>query len=411
MVPPVDLSIDRLIRENWGRLLAVLTARLGDYALAEDSLQDAVVEALSHWPKSLPLHPDAWLLTVARRKALDRLRRAQTASRKEGELALWLDQTRSEEGGGMGVIPDHRLELIFTCCHPALEEKTRTALTLRAIGGLTTAEIAAAYLDKPETMAARLTRAKQKIQQAGIPFRLPDEEDLPERLNAVLRVIYLIFNEGFRSNGAELTRADLVGEAIRLGRILTGLLPEDPEVKALLALMLLGDSRRLTRSDEDGAYVPLEVQNRARWDKARIREGITLVKQALGVGPPGPYALQAAISAVHAEAPDFDRTDWAQIVALYDLLLARHPNPVVHINRAVALSYLHGPDVALAQLDCLPTHAGLGRYQPFHACRADLLARLGRAKEAADHYRQAIDLTTSVAEKTFLSGRMAALPL
>ncbi|UWP88612.1 RNA polymerase sigma factor [Aliiroseovarius crassostreae] len=411
MTPPVALSIDRLIRENWGRLLAVLTARLGDYALAEDSLQDAVVEALSHWPKSLPRHPDAWLLTVARRKALDRLRRAQTASRKEGELALWLDQTRSEEGVNMGVIPDHRLELIFTCCHPALEEKTRTALTLRAIGGLTTAEIAAAYLDKPETMAARLTRAKQKIQQAGIPFRLPDAEDLPERLNAVLRVIYLIFNEGFRSSGAELTRADLVGEAIRLGRILACLLPADPEVKALLALMLLGDSRRLTRMDEDGAYVPLELQNRARWDKPRIREGITLVKQALGVGPPGPYALQAAISALHAEAPDFDRTDWAQIVALYDLLLARHPNPVVHINRAVALSYLQGPDVALAQLDGLPTHAGLGRYQPFHACRADLLARLGRAKEAADHYRQAIDLTTSVAEKTFLSGRMAALPL
>ncbi|WP_424942534.1 RNA polymerase sigma factor [Aliiroseovarius crassostreae] len=411
MTPPVEARIDRLIREDWGRILAALTARLGDYALAEDSLQDAVVEALSRWPQSLPRHPDAWLLTVARRKALDRLRRVQTASSNEAELALWLDQTRSDEGADMGVIPDHRLELIFTCCHPALEEKTRTALTLRAIGGLTTAEIAAAFLDKPETMAARLTRAKQKIRQAGIPFKIPETEDLPHRVDAVLRVIYLIFNEGFRSNGAALTRADLVGEAIRLARILMGLLPDDAEVKALLALMLLGDSRRLTRLDEDGAYVPLEVQNRARWDKTRIREGIALVKQALGTGSPGPYALQATISAVHAEAPDFAATDWAQIVALYDLLLARHANPVVYINKAVALSYLKGPAAALALLDGLPTHAGLARYQPFHACRADLLARLDRAEEAACHYRQAITLATSDAEKTFLTRRMAALPL
>lgn len=410
MSPPVEARIDRLIREDWGRILAALTARLGDYALAEDSLQDAVLEALSHWPNAVPRNPDAWLLTVARRKALDRLRRAKMASRKEEELALWLDQTRSEDAEDMGVIPDHRLELIFTCCHPALEEKTRTALTLRAIGGLSTVEIAAAYLDKPEAMAARLTRAKKKIRQAGIPFKIPEAADLPLRIDAVLRVIYLIYNEGFRSNGGDLIRADLVAEAIRLGRILMGLLPGDPEVKALLALMLLGDSRRLTRMEE-GAYVPLEAQNRARWDKARIREGITLVKQALGVGPPGPYALQAAISAVHAEAADFATTDWAQIVALYDLLLVRHPNPVVHINKAVALSYLKGPDAALALLDGVPTHAGLARYQPFHACRADLLARLGRAEEAAGHYRRAIALVTSDAEKTFLTRRMAALPL
>lgn len=410
MSPPVEARIDRLIREDWGRILAALTARLGDYALAEDSLQDAVLEALSHWPNAVPRNPDAWLLTVARRKALDRLRRAKMASRKEEELALWLDQTRSEDAEDMGVIPDHRLELIFTCCHPALEEKTRTALTLRAIGGLSTVEIAAAYLDKPEAMAARLTRAKKKIRQAGIPFKIPEAADLPLRIDAVLRVIYLIYNEGFRSNGGDLIRADLVAEAIRLGRILMGLLPGDPEVKALLALMLLGDSRRLTRMEE-GAYVPLEAQNRARWDKARIREGIMLVKQALGVGPPGPYALQAAISAVHAEAADFATTDWAQIVALYDLLLVRHPNPVVHINKAVALSYLKGPDAALALLDGVPTHAGLARYQPFHACRADLLARLGRAEEAAGHYRRAIALATSDAEKTFLTRRMAALPL
>lgn len=408
---PVGASIDRLIREDWGRILAALTSRLGDYTLAEDSLQDAVIEALSHWPNALPRHPDAWLLAVARRKALDRLRRAETASRKEAELALWLDQTRSDEGEHMGVIPDHRLELIFICCHPALEEKTRIALTLRAIGGLTTAEIAAAFLDKPETMAARLTRAKHKIRQAGIPFKIPATEELSDRIGAVLRVVYLIFNEGFRSNSAELIRADLVGEGIRLGRILMGLLPDDPEVKALLALMLLGDSRRLTRMDQAGAYVPLEVQNRVRWDKARIREGIALVKQALGMGPPGPYALQAAISAVHAEAPDFAATDWAQIVALYDLLLARRSNPVVLINKAVALSYLEGPAAALALLDGLPTHAGLARYQPFHACRADLLARMGRVEGAAGHYRQAIALATSDAEKTFLTRRLAALPL
>ncbi len=408
MQPPVDAHITRVIREDWGRILSVLTAHVGNYALAEDSLQDAVLVALDQWQNGLPDHPDAWLLTVARRKAVDRLRRTANASRKEQELALFLEQTRPDPQE-MGVIPDHRLELIFACCHPALAEKSRTALTLRAIGGLTTPEIAAAFLDKPDAMAARLTRAKRKIRDAGIPFKLPDATDLPDRVEAVLRVIYLIFNEGFRTNGAALTRADLAEEAIRLGRILSALLPEDAEVKALLALMLLSDSRRHTRMDETGAYVPLETQNRARWDKAKIREGTALVKRALTAAPAGPYALQAAINAVHAEAMTFADTDWPQIAAFYDLLAARRPNPVIAINQAVARSYVEGPEAALSLLDQAAKAARLDAYQPFHACRADLLSRLNRPREAAENYRTAIALSASTAEKAFLTQRLAAL--
>ena len=409
MLPPVDASITRLIREDWGRILSALTAHVGNYALAEDSLQDAVVVALDKWQQGLPDHPDAWLLTVARRKAVDRLRRTTNASRKEQELSLFLEQTRDDPEDEAGVIPDHRLELIFACCHPALEEKSRTALTLRAIGGLTTPEIAAAFLDKPDAMAARLTRAKRKIRDAGIPFKLPDAADLPDRLGTVLQVIYLIFNEGFRTNGKVLTRADLAEEAIRLARILSALLPTDTEVKSLLALMLLSDSRRHTRVDEVGAYVPLEAQNRARWDKAKIREGTALVKQALATGRAGPYAIQAAISAIHAEAATFEDTDWPQIAVLYDLMAKRSPNPVIVINQAVARSYVEGPEAALSLLDQAAKAARLDAYQPFHACRADLLSRLNRPSEAVENYRAAIALSASTAEKTFLTQRLAAI--
>lgn len=412
MPPPVDTQalMSRLIREDWGRILASLVSSIGDYALAEDSLQDAVVSALEVWEKQgAPKAPDAWLLTVARRKALDRLRRAQTVVRKSDELALWLEQHQTDPDDRDVLIPDHRLELMYTCCHPSLEEKSRVALTLRALGGLSTEEIARAFLDKPTSMAARLTRAKKKISVAGIGFKLPDPSDLTDRTDAVLRVVYLIFTEGCHATNGELMRENLVKEAIRLGRILLLLLPDHPEVKGLLALMILSDSRRLTRRSEDGLFIPLEHQNRARWDQARISEGIALTEIALSTSPAGRYALQAAISALHAQAPSFEATDWAQIVALYDLLYARFPNPVLRINQAVALSYLQTPEAGLGLLRTIENEGKLATYQPFHASKADLLARAGRPSEAMACYQVAIDLSQSPQEARFLQGRLEAL--
>lgn len=409
--PSSDVSgqINRLIREDWGRLLSVLVSFGGNFALAEDSLQDAVVAALEHWPKSgLPRHPDAWLITTARRKAVDRLRRAQTADDKSDAVALWHWQ-HAPEADHLSTFPDQRLELMFVCCHPALEEKSRVALTLRALGGLTTAEIAAAFLDKPATMAARLTRARQKITAAGMRFRLPDPEDLPDRIGGVLKVIYLIFNEGYHSTSGALTRGDLADEAIRLGRILTQVLPDHPETKGLLALMLLGDSRRLARSDASGSYIPLEQQNRARWNQAQIREGVALVHVALCEGAAHPFTIQAAISALHALAPSFAQTDWAQIVALYGALAKIQPNPVLQVNRAVALSYATTPELALQDLDNSLAQKHLAGYQPFHACRADLLARSGRPCDAKAAYGQAIALSTSQQEKDYLAAQRAKL--
>ncbi|WP_133488957.1 RNA polymerase sigma factor [Aliiroseovarius marinus] len=412
MLPPVDVQaqVTRLIREDWGRILSALVSSIGDYALAEDSLQDAVIKALEVWPeKGAPRHPDAWMISVAKRKALDRLRRSATATRKEAELTLWLEQHQSDPEDTPMLITDHRLELIYTCCHPALEEKSRVALTLRALGGLTTAEIARAFLDKTDAMAARLTRAKKKLAGAGIPFKLPEPEDLHDRTDAVLRVVYLIFNEGYQASDGQLTRGDLVAEAIRLGRILTGLLPDHAEAHGLLALMLLGESRRLARQGQGGAFIPLELQNRARWDRAKIAEGLELVETTLSMGRAGPYALQAAISAVHAQADDFASTDWAQIVALYDVLYARQPNPVLKINQAVALSYADSPQAGLALLNSVEAEGKFARYQPFHACRADLLARLGRDHDAAESYRTAIALSDVPAQAAFLESRLHAL--
>lgn len=406
----MQMLMTRLIREDWGRILSSLVSKTGDYALAEDSLQDAVVAGLEAWPRNgVPRHPDAWLITVAHRKALDRIRRGQTVARKSEELALWLEQHRDDPEDKELTIPDHRLELIYTCCHPALEEKSRVALTLRALGGLTTDEIARAFLDKPSAMAARLTRAKQKMAAARIAFKVPEKEELPARTSTVLRVIYLIFSEGCHASNGELYREALVQEAIRLARILLGLLPDDPEVMALLALMLLSDSRRRARRSVDGKFVPLEAQNRAVWDRRRIAEGVALTKAALSSGPAGSYALQAAISAVHAEADDFASTDWPQIVALYSLLHARFPNPVLLVNQAAALSYAEGPEAGLRLLATVEAETKLQSYQPFHACRADLLARLGRSQEAAESYRSAIRLSQAPEEAEFLEGRLSAL--
>lgn len=400
-----EVQINRLIREDWGRLVAVLTDFGGDLALAEDCLQDAVVAALQAWPISgLPNAPDAWLITTARRKAIDRLRRSRTKADKAEILALWHWQ-HAPEAEELPTLPDKRLELIFTCCHPALDEKSRIALTLRAVGGLTTGEIAAAFLDKKETMGIRLTRAKKKIAAAGIRFRLPDPEDLPDRVDGVLKVLYLIFNEGHRGSSDQLTRTDLAEEAIRLGRILTACLPDHLEAKGLLALMLLTDARRLARRGPDGAFIPLEHQVRSRWDRGKINEGKALVEQILKARPPGSYALQAAISALHAEAPDFASTDWTQIIALYDLLWKLQPNPVILVNCAVAQSYATDPSTALKQLEATGAGQHLQAYQPYHACRADLLARQGRSEEALTAYDRAIALTEAPEEIAFLKER------
>ena len=414
MLPPVHAQslVARLIREDWGRILSSLVSSIGDFSLAEDSLQDAVVSALEVWSKDgAPRNPDAWLITVARRKALDRIRRSQVADRKSSELALWLEQHLSDPEDREMSIPDHRLELIFTCCHPALEEKSRVALTLRALGGLSTEEIANAFLDKPAAMAARLTRAKHKLGAAGVAFKLPDPRDIAERTDTVLSVIYLIFTEGCHATNGEMMRENLVQEAIRLGRILTSLLPDHAEAKGLLALMLLSDSRRLTRRGDSGEFVPLEAQNRARWDQARISEGVALTETALRRAPAGRYGLQAAISAVHAQAKSFDATDWPQIVALYDVLYARFPNPILRINQALALSYADSPEAGLRLLASVEDDGKLASYQPFHACRADLLARLGRHLEAAESYRAAIALSRAPEEASFLETRLSALRL
>ena len=404
----VEALITRLIREDWGRLVAVLTGFGGDLALAEDCLHDAVVAALQVWPEAgLPKAPDAWLITTARRKAIDRLRRAKNSEGKADALALWHWQN-APEAEELQTLPDRRLELIFTCCHPALDEKSRVALTLRVVGGLTTSEIAAAFLDKQDAMAARLTRAKKKIAAAGIRFRLPDAEDLPERIDGVLQVIYLIFNEGHRGSSDQLTRTDLAEEAIRLVRILSTCLPDHLETKGLLALMLLTDARRLARKGPSGAFIPLAEQKRSRWDRGKIREGKLLVEQVLGAGSLGAYALQAAISALHAEAPDFASTDWTLIVALYDLLWKLQPNPVVLVNCAVAQSYATDPSTALEQLEATGAGQHLQAYQPYHACRADLLARQGRSEEAIVAYDRAIMLTGAPEEVAFLQARRKA---
>ncbi len=407
--------VERTVREEWGRILASLVKSIGDFQLAEDCLQEALTVALDNWNKhGLPKSPAAWLLTTARRKAIDRLRRDKNFSGKQTEIAYLMDLENMAKGGGdlsatadETEIPDKRLEMIFTCCHPALEQKTRIALTLRTLGGLTTEEIAAAFLDKPQAMAQRLVRAKNKIKLAGIPYEIPDLEVLPERISSVLSVIYLIFNEGYSaSSGDSPVRSDLCDEAIRLARIITQLLPDETEVTGLLALMLLHDSRRLTRTDGNGALIALQHQNRRRWDRGKINQGVRLLHEVLPRQLLGPYQLQAAISAVHAQSSNWEATDWPQVQALYALLYQMTPTPVVRLNQALALSYANSPEEGLRMLEEAAKGGALENYQPFHAAKADLLSRSGQFEDAGNSYRRAIELSDNLSERRFLEQKL-----
>ncbi len=397
-------GIDRVFREQHGRAVAVLVRMLGDIDLAEECVQDAFVEATKHWPSTgPPPSPAGWIITTARNRALDRLRREANRPERQAHAVLLL---AGDDSGGEVTMRDDQLRLIFTCCHPALNVDAQIALTLRLLGGLTTAEVARAFLVPEPTMAQRIVRAKGKIRDARIPYRIPDEPELPGRLRAVLAVVYLVFNEGYiATSGEQLGREDLCAEAIRLGRLLTDLLPGDPEATGLLALMLLIESRRAARSTPDGGLVLLSSQDRRLWDRTLIAEGQRLVRECLRRNEPGPYQIQAAIQAVHSDAPTAATTDWAQIVQLYDHLLSLTSTPVVALNRAVAVAEIEGPMAALTLVDGLP----LGDHHLFHAVRADLLRRLGRLAESAAAYDAAIARSTNAIEREFLQRARRAL--